>query len=172
MGISIASCRYPHIPTLTLMSRSVSLRWQSPPGRSRYASVSQNAMSSRTRSRQSSSNVPTSFIALVSSILISSDRRLAQQTKLLKERNASLLKAVGSVRANPSSSTVYIPGTASGEEYVVPRSHSSLSHSFIRVGTLSAQLIWRPSNPRYLPSGTSLRQCTRHKARTPNAFSR
>jgi len=47
------------------------------------------------------------------------DRRLAQQTKLLKERNASLLKAVGSVRANPSSSTVYIPGTTgSGEEYV------------------------------------------------------
>ena len=47
------------------------------------------------------------------------DRRLAQQTKLLKERNASLLKAVGSVRANPSSSTVYIPGTTGpGEEYV------------------------------------------------------
>lgn len=35
---------------------------------------------------------------------------------MLKERNASLLKAVGSVRANPSSSTVYVPGTA--EEYV------------------------------------------------------
>ncbi|KAH0838480.1 ATG16-domain-containing protein [Lanmaoa asiatica] len=49
-------------------------------------------------------------------LLIQADRRLAQQTKLLKERNASLLKAVGSVRANPSSSTVYIPGTASGEE--------------------------------------------------------
>jgi autophagy-related protein 16-1 len=39
------------------------------------------------------------------------DRRLAQQTKLLKERNASLLRAVGSVRQNPSSSTVYVPGT-------------------------------------------------------------
>ncbi|KAN0100799.1 Autophagy protein 16 (ATG16) domain containing protein [Tylopilus felleus] len=48
--------------------------------------------------------------------IIEQYRRLAQQTKLLKERNASLLKAVGSVRANPSSSTVYIPGTASGEE--------------------------------------------------------
>ncbi|KII93462.1 hypothetical protein PLICRDRAFT_35673 [Plicaturopsis crispa FD-325 SS-3] len=38
-------------------------------------------------------------------------RRLAQETKLLKERNASLLGAVGSVRANPSSSTVYVPGS-------------------------------------------------------------
>ncbi|KAL4069480.1 ATG16-domain-containing protein, partial [Scleroderma citrinum] len=49
--------------------------------------------------------------------IIEQYRRLAQQTKLLKERNASLLKAVGSVRANPSSSTVYIPGTTgSGED--------------------------------------------------------
>ncbi|KAF8898507.1 ATG16-domain-containing protein [Infundibulicybe gibba] len=39
-------------------------------------------------------------------------RRLAQQTKLLKERNASLLRAVGSVKGNPSSSTVFIPGTS------------------------------------------------------------
>ena len=38
------------------------------------------------------------------------DRRLAQQTTLLKERNQSLLKAVGSVRANPSSSTVVVGG--------------------------------------------------------------
>jgi autophagy-related protein 16 len=30
------------------------------------------------------------------------DRRLAQQTKLLKERNATLLRAVGSVKVNPS----------------------------------------------------------------------
>ncbi|KAF8529489.1 ATG16-domain-containing protein [Gautieria morchelliformis] len=37
-------------------------------------------------------------------------RRLAQQTTLLKERNQSLLKAVGSVRANPSSSTVVVGG--------------------------------------------------------------
>ncbi|KAG9223015.1 hypothetical protein CCMSSC00406_0000296 [Pleurotus cornucopiae] len=36
---------------------------------------------------------------------------LAQQTKLLKERNASLLRAVNSVKANPSSSTVFVPGT-------------------------------------------------------------
>jgi len=37
-------------------------------------------------------------------------RRLAQQTTLLKERNQSLLKAVGSVRSNPSSSTVVVGG--------------------------------------------------------------
>ncbi|KAA1468619.1 ATG16-domain-containing protein [Dentipellis sp. KUC8613] len=46
--------------------------------------------------------------------IIEQYRRLAQQTKLLKERNASLLRAVSSVKQNPSSSTVFIPGT--GEE--------------------------------------------------------
>ncbi len=39
------------------------------------------------------------------------DRRLAQQTKLLKERNASLLRAVATVKQNPSSSTVFVPGS-------------------------------------------------------------
>ena len=39
------------------------------------------------------------------------DRRLAQQTKLLKERNASLLRAVATVKQNPSSSTVFVSGT-------------------------------------------------------------
>ncbi|RDB28664.1 Protein tipD [Hypsizygus marmoreus] len=43
--------------------------------------------------------------------IIEQYRRLAQQTKLLKERNASLLRAVGSVKGNPSSSTVFVPGT-------------------------------------------------------------
>ncbi|KAF9455435.1 autophagy-related protein 16, partial [Collybia nuda] len=43
--------------------------------------------------------------------IIEQYRRLAQQTKLLKERNASLLRAVGSVRGNPNSSTVFVPGT-------------------------------------------------------------
>lgn len=43
--------------------------------------------------------------------IIEQYRRLAQQTKLLKERNASLLRAVSSVKQNPSSSTVYVPGT-------------------------------------------------------------
>jgi hypothetical protein len=42
---------------------------------------------------------------------IPQDRRLAQQTKLLKERNASLLRAVATVKQNPSSSTVFVPGT-------------------------------------------------------------
>ncbi|KAI6134031.1 ATG16-domain-containing protein [Pisolithus croceorrhizus] len=63
--------------------------------------------------------------------IIEQYRRLAQQTKLLKERNASLLKAVGSVRPNPSSSTVYIPGTAGpGEEYVLSLPHLHHVHRF------------------------------------------
>ena len=44
--------------------------------------------------------------------LIWEDRRLAQQTKLLKERNSTLLRAVGSVKGNPGSTT------SSGEEWV------------------------------------------------------
>ncbi|KAG6831263.1 hypothetical protein H0H92_011773 [Tricholoma furcatifolium] len=44
--------------------------------------------------------------------IIEQYRRLAQQTKLLKERNASLLRAVGSVKGNPSASTVLVPGPA------------------------------------------------------------
>jgi phosphoribosyl-dephospho-CoA transferase len=66
---------------------------------------------------QSSSNVGAQFAlptrkptGSLTQILLRKDRRLAQQTKLLKERNASLLRAMGSVRANPSSSTVYVPG--------------------------------------------------------------
>jgi hypothetical protein len=43
-------------------------------------------------------------------MFVFADRRLAQQTTLLKERNQSLLKAVGSVRSNPSSSTVVVGG--------------------------------------------------------------
>ncbi|KIK71249.1 hypothetical protein GYMLUDRAFT_235596 [Collybiopsis luxurians FD-317 M1] len=39
-------------------------------------------------------------------------RRLAQQTKLLKERNSSLLRAVSTVKGNPSSSTVFVAGTS------------------------------------------------------------
>ncbi|KAF9028823.1 ATG16-domain-containing protein [Rhodocollybia butyracea] len=49
------------------------------------------------------------------SAIIEQYRRLAQQTKLLKERNSSLLRAVSSVKANPSSSTVFVAGT-SGED--------------------------------------------------------
>jgi len=50
--------------------------------------------------------------------IIEQYRRLAQQTKLLKERNASLLRAVGSVRGNPNSSTVFVPGTTSEDNPV------------------------------------------------------
>ncbi|GLB36361.1 putative autophagy protein 16 (ATG16) [Lyophyllum shimeji] len=42
--------------------------------------------------------------------IIEQYRRLAQQTKLLKERNASLLRAVNTVKTNPNSSTVLVPG--------------------------------------------------------------
>ncbi|KAF5368315.1 hypothetical protein D9758_002385 [Tetrapyrgos nigripes] len=45
------------------------------------------------------------------SSIIEQYRRLAQQTKLLKERNTSLLRAVNTVKGNPSSSTVYVAGT-------------------------------------------------------------
>ncbi|KAK7058243.1 hypothetical protein VNI00_001874 [Paramarasmius palmivorus] len=44
--------------------------------------------------------------------IIEQYRRLAQQTKLLKERNSSLLRAVSTVKGNPSSSTVYVAGSA------------------------------------------------------------
>ncbi|KZT21685.1 ATG16-domain-containing protein [Neolentinus lepideus HHB14362 ss-1] len=42
--------------------------------------------------------------------IIEQYRRLAQQTKLLKERNNSLLRAVRTVQTNPSSSTVNVTG--------------------------------------------------------------
>jgi len=61
--------------------------------------------------------------------IIEQYRRLAQQTKLLKERNASLLRAMGSVRANPSSSTVYVPGT--GDENPVRAAY---------IGSLESQI--------------------------------
>ncbi|TFK40953.1 ATG16-domain-containing protein [Crucibulum laeve] len=41
--------------------------------------------------------------------IIEQYRRLAQQTKLLKERNATLLRAVGTVKSNTSNSTVIVP---------------------------------------------------------------
>jgi len=44
--------------------------------------------------------------------IIEQYRRLAQQTKLLKERNASLLRAVGSVKANTSGSTASAQGAS------------------------------------------------------------
>lgn len=38
-------------------------------------------------------------------------RRLAMQTKVLKDRNSSLLRAVNSAKVNPSSSTVFVAGS-------------------------------------------------------------
>ncbi|KAG6897326.1 hypothetical protein C0992_002384 [Termitomyces sp. T32_za158] len=49
--------------------------------------------------------------------IIEQYRRLAQQTKLLKERNASLLRAVGTTKSNSSSSTVLVPGAT--DEYAL-----------------------------------------------------
>lgn len=40
--------------------------------------------------------------------IIEQYRRLAQQTRILKERNQSLLRAVGTVRSNPAASTVLV----------------------------------------------------------------
>jgi hypothetical protein len=52
-----------------------------------------------------------------------------------------------------------------------PLTRLPLTYILVRVGTPCAQLTWRPSSPRYLPSATNSPQCTRHKARTPSAFS-
>lgn len=46
------------------------------------------------------------------------DRRLAQQTRLLKERNQSLLRAVGSVRNAPGGGTNSTMGSSTTDEYV------------------------------------------------------
>jgi len=46
-----------------------------------------------------------SYFTPLSPHCLHSDRRLAQQTKLLKERNATLLRAVGSVKVNPSTAS-------------------------------------------------------------------
>ncbi|KAJ7655068.1 ATG16-domain-containing protein [Mycena polygramma] len=48
--------------------------------------------------------------------IIEQYRKLAQQTKLLKERNASLLRAVGSVRAGPGPSGPSGGASAGGED--------------------------------------------------------
>jgi len=56
--------------------------------------------------------------ALANLLLRFSDRRLAQQTRLLKERNQSLLRAVGTSRNAPSGSTGPSVAGGSGEECV------------------------------------------------------
>jgi len=60
---------------------------------------------------------PTILIPSMANLLsMRKDRRLAQQTKILKERNASLLRAVSSVKPNPNASTILVSST--GEECV------------------------------------------------------
>jgi len=61
--------------------------------------------------------------------IIEQYRRLAQQAKLLKERNSSLLKAVGTVRSNPNSSTVFVQG--SGDDNPVRAAYVSSLESQI-----------------------------------------
>ncbi|KAK7463804.1 hypothetical protein VKT23_005743 [Stygiomarasmius scandens] len=61
--------------------------------------------------------------------IIEQYRRLAQQTKLLKERNSSLLRAVNTVKGNPSSSTVYVAGT--GEDNPVRAAYTASLESQI-----------------------------------------
>jgi len=60
---------------------------------------------------------PVHFERLLIMMEIISDRRLSQQTRMLKERNQSLLRAMGSVRNQPPGSTNMSNSTvASGEE--------------------------------------------------------
>ncbi|KAG2023250.1 hypothetical protein CC2G_000923 [Coprinopsis cinerea AmutBmut pab1-1] len=61
--------------------------------------------------------------------IIEQYRRLAQQTKLLKERNASLLRAVNTVKGNPNASTVLLAST--GEENPVQAAYISSLESQI-----------------------------------------
>ncbi|KAK0473192.1 ATG16-domain-containing protein [Armillaria novae-zelandiae] len=64
------------------------------------------------------------------SSVIEQYRRLAQQTKFLKERNVQFLRAAQSVRGNnPSSSTVFVPGTS--EENPVMSAYTSSLESQI-----------------------------------------
>lgn len=59
--------------------------------------------------------------------IIEQYRRLAQQTRLLKERNQSLLRAVGTVKSNPNASTVLV----SAEENPVRAAYTSSLESQI-----------------------------------------
>lgn len=64
---------------------------------------------------------------------------MAQQTKLLKDRNSSLLRAVSSVKGNPSSSTVYVAGT--GEEYVIYLAVLAITINFVYSNPVRAAYI-------------------------------
>src|SRR6266404_5888700 len=91
------------------------LSWLNLRGRNFSDCALQNATQKSLLSLPSSNNVRINLVFLFIPTLITlrntQDRRVAQQTKLLKERNASLLRAVATVKQNPSSSTVFVPGT-------------------------------------------------------------
>lgn len=71
-------------------------------------------------------------------LTISLDRRLAQQTKLLKERNATLLRAVNSVKSSPNNSAM---STAVSEECVACLIDPGLAiHTVIRNPVRAAYL--------------------------------
>jgi autophagy-related protein 16 len=101
---------------------------------------------------------------------IPQDRRLAQQTKLLKERNASLLRAVATVKQNPSSSTVFVPGTS--EECVLTTTMFSTVTMlrYIPAGTLSVRPISLLSSRKSLRCAMNWLRCTRLRVRMHSAF--
>src|SRR6266850_2759529 len=93
---------------------------------------------------------------------IPQDRRLAQQTKLLRERNASLLRAVATVKKNPSSSTVFVPGT--NEECVLITSTVTML-MYTPAETLSVRPISLLSSRKYLRCAMNWLRCTRLRDR-------
>jgi hypothetical protein len=100
-------------------------------------------------------------------IPIPQDRRLAQQTKLLKERNASLLRAVATVKQNPSSSTVFVPGT---NEECVLKDISDCRAAYVHPpGTPSDRPISLPSSHKYPRCAMNWLRCTRLRVRMHNA---
>jgi len=102
---------------------------------------------------------------------IPKDRRLAQQTKLLKERNASLLRAVATVKQNPSSSTVFVSGAT--EECVLQTlfTPSALLNSRVRpTATPSGRHISLLSSRKFLLCATNWLPCTRLRDRMRSAF--
>lgn len=89
---------------------SISPPWQNLHGKNSSGYVSLSGMLESPHFHRLSSNVSSLKINRECHLRVV-DRRLAQQTKLLKERNGSLLRAVSTVKGNPSSSTVFVAGT-------------------------------------------------------------
>lgn len=97
------------------------------------------------------------------------DRRLAQQTRLLKERNQALLRAVGSGRNNNLSSST--ASTSGANEYVPT---FRLAHIVAVLMTPSAQAVhqntYLPSFLKYPHLGMKSLPCTELKAKTPSDY--